>query len=324
MSDFSQNRAPWQFAESVTVPFTLPGGAGKRIILWNSVLMSLLVILGALLTWPVIKNAVSMFSDLQATSDMAVVMPSIIMLFAKLIGLYTLLGLIGMVISSSAEAAMLAVYLRGETRMGFPLRFDGDMWRVLGARLVVGIIGGGLFMVSYAMIFGAMLAGPLISGKSNGVLALPAMLIAMAGMVAAAFLAVRLSPLGAIAVRDKRFDLRAAMRASKGRFWLMVAGFVVISFVSSIAYNIVVYAGMVCVVLASGLFGRIDELDAAGPDFDGMAFMSSLLTPLALSIGLITLVIYVVILTITRLCMAGPAAHAAKLDANPAVIADTF
>lgn len=324
------SKTPWDFGASLSVPFGLHGGFGRNLIIWTTVLTVILPIIGLLLAWPIVAKVIPTIIDIAENPDSPDAVFGLLGAYMQFIGVFSILGLIGFVIASSAEASMLAAYLRGDVKSGFPLRFDGDMWRVIGAKLLVGICVGGAFMGAYlvTIIFMFIIVSMAEAGGGSGgvlaVLGVFGFLLFAAAFAVMIWLAVRLSTVAAVAVRDQKFDFGAGFRASKGRVWPMIGGFVIIFIILSMVQNVLMYGGGFGILGLSGIFSMADEFAAVKTPGEAIEIITSLINPAVIILSVILLLLWSLVSVIGRLCLSGVAAHAARLDGEAANIANTF
>ena len=321
---------PWDFGESISVPFQLPGHYGRRIIIWTSALMLLLTAAIVLLAWPIIKNLIPTFMAIAKNPDSPETVFAIMGAYLQFGALFSVAGLLSLVLLSSAEASMLAAYLRGDVKQGIPLRFDGDMWRVIGARLLVGLLVGGaifcIYVVILLILFGtlAVFGSGATSGAGMVAMSLLPLIVIIAFICTSIWLSVRLSPFAAVAVRDRLFSLGDGWRVSKGRVLPMIGGFVILFIILGIAQNVLMYGGFFALAGASGVFSMGDQFQNAATPGEALDLLKSMVNPLVITIGALVLILLTVLGVIGRLCIAGVPAHVASLDAGPEQIADVF
>lgn len=329
-------KTPFDFGASLSVPFGLHGGYGRKIIIRTAIIMTVLPVIGLLLAWPMIAKVIPTILALADNPDSPDAVFGLIGAYMHFIGVFSIIGLLSLVVSSSAEAALLAGYLRGDVKSGFPLLFNGDMWRVIGAKLLVGICVGAAFIGVYiiAVIFGVIIAIMAEnSAGAGGIMALLAVIafsVFVAGIALVIWLSVRLSTVAvavavaAVAVRDQKFDFGAGFRASKGRVWPMIGGFLIIFFILGMVQNVLMYGGLFGILGVSGIFSMSADFAAVKTPGDAMEIFTSLLNPAVIILSVNVIALWSVVSVIGRLCMAGVPAHVAKLDDNINRIAETF
>lgn len=168
--------------------------------------------------------------------------------FARLGLGYLLMLIIYAAFWAMIESAVLRRYVREE---GFNIGWGGDEWRMLA----VGLSWIGAIIVAYiAFILGVLvLVTPVgMAMQDNPGLAIlwsAAVMVAL-GIVWIYF-AVKLSPAGAMTIRDQKVTFFGAWGASKGRFWPMLGAFIVLA--------IILYIGILVLYLVGGVavFGTL-------------------------------------------------------------------
>jgi len=166
------------------------------------------------------------------------------------------------------EAMVQRRYQRQE---GFTLRFGADEFRMIG----VGFCWF-LFMVGVMLV--TVLLGMIIIGF-------------IVGPVLGVFLAVRLSPAAALTIRDRKLTFFDAWAVTKGRFWPMFGGFLVIM----IAFGIInqVLQSVVMGGLMTSLLPEFQALEASGIE-DPADFFAILLSPIVLgTVGAMYFLMYI-------------------------------
>ncbi len=284
MSDYTPSPS-FDFGAATGQGFNLPGGKSYllRVAAWSALLV---VIIYAALGTPIFKafaamiqNVIEMEIKLSGSDpDPAQVFAMMAPMF-RAMGLMAVIGLLQMAVFAAAETAIYRNLFHTEDRGIFPLMFGMDELRVFGTRLVIGFILGGLSLVGY---LGVVLIGALIfslaAGLESGFLAaLGGILIfsaAVAALVAFVWIAIRLAPASAYAVKDRVFNPFASWAPMKGLVWpaigsfliLYVVGYFILSFVTMIIFFLFVFG--------SGIMGKLMRLELSDdviPDFSVLA-----------------------------------------------------
>ncbi len=326
----SEIKTPWDFGESISVPFQLPNKFGWRIIIWAAALMMVITAVMFLLAIPIIKGVIPTFIEIANAPDSPDAIFAVMGAYMKFAGLFSVAGLASLLVLSSAEASMLAAYLRGDMKQGFPLRFDGDMWRVIGARLLVGLLIGAALFAIYIVLIILIISMSMATGSVNGsagamaFMGIVSFVLIVAAIAVAIFVSVRLSSVAAVSVRDRSFNLGDGWCVSKGRVWPMIGGFVILFIILGIAQNVLMYGGVFSVAGASGLFSMGEQFASMETPAEAFELIGSMFNPLVIILASVVLILLTVLGVVGRLCIAGVPAHVVKLDAGPEQIADIF
>jgi len=168
------------------------------------------------------------------------------------------------------ESAVLRRYVREE---GFNIGWGADEWRMLA----VGLIWMVAFIVAYLafVLATVVLIAPLGAVSDGGValLGLWMFVVVFALLFVWLFFAVKLSPAGAMTIRDQKVTFFGAWGASKGRFWPMLGAFIVLGLILYVAIIVLYMIGAFTVfgALMSGVDLNSGEAD---PDQVMAAFTS--------------------------------------------------
>lgn len=182
----------------------------------------------------------------------------------------------GILIWAVFEAAAQRRYQHG---VGFSLKFGGDELRLL----VVGLLW--LITVLVLYFIGAVVAGGITFAAMSASPELGLIIGVIATLAAVAFgvfIVVRLSPAGAMTIRDRKITFPSAWKATKGRFWPIFGAYFVmflIAFAVILVVYFVIIVGVVGLIFASG--GAENMAD------DPEAAFGALLSPVGLIVGLI-------------------------------------
>tara|TARA_R110002051_G_scaffold61141_2_gene112067 strand:+ start:1115 stop:2056 length:942 start_codon:yes stop_codon:yes gene_type:complete len=232
---------------------------------------------------------------------------------------YLLMLPLGLAFWMLFEGANQRRYMRAE---GFRLQLGADEWRLL----VVGLIWFGLFIALYlGMIIVVALPVGIIaatgSGEGAAIAGLLALVLAIAYMVFALWLAARFSPAAALTVRDRSIRFGKAWRVTKGKAWTIVGSWIVLLLIMMVVF-FVLYLFFAVVVFAS-LIPIMSGMDTEDP----AAVFGALLSPGVLVPGALLLVGVVVMQACWLHIVSGPAALAARTDpdwADRQAIDETF
>ena len=138
----------------------------------------------------------------------------------------------------------------------FGYRFGGRELRVLLAGIVYA-----LCFVPIMLLFAAPFVGVAgLSGgtEPNGILVVLGIVLGIAAFCAFVFVGVRLSLLVPLAAAENRVAFGEAWEATKGRFWILLGLYVVVSLVTSIAAQVAQVFG---VAISTGLAAAVGGSD---------------------------------------------------------------
>ena len=271
----------FDFGAATGQGFNLPGGTGylMRVAAWSALL---LVIIYAALGMPIVKAFSAMMSgmiemehslvgaDPNPEDVMAVMAPMF-----KAMGYIMLTSLLQMVVFAAAETAIYRNLFHNEDRGVFPLMFGRDELRVLGTRVIVGFILGGVYIGVYLLTFafGAMIFG-LSEATGSGLLAgLGGILIfalIIGGIALFVWVAIRLAPASAYSVKHGVFNPFISWEPMKGLVWPAIGSYLIVYVVGYLILSFVMMIIFTIFFLASGLIGVMMKMDGTGeamPDF---------------------------------------------------------
>lgn len=176
--------------------------------------------------------------------------------------------LAGAILVVGLRAAVLRAFLGAPAARWGGIRFTEDELRLLGVYVLLfaTFMVAGFALIAVVAAAGAGLAAaPTAADIAGGVLALLAVAVLL-------FLLVRLSLAPAVAIAEKKIDLRRAWTLTRGRFWPLLAAYVLALAVTAVVYLLVVAlfaALMGAAALATG--GNLAEVShAVAGDFDGL------------------------------------------------------
>lgn len=264
---------PFNIKAAMGQVFNLPGGNGYlfRVLGWGT----LILLIGFLLFGvPIAKAYISMFQNIIALDtssaggepDPAEVWAVIGPFFASF-GLFMLLYIVQVGTYISVEAALYRNIIRGEDRGIFPLWFGYDEWRVLGTKIVVGMILYAIFMGVYfamAILLGIIFGiGGAIS--SSGVVAVIGGLIffiAFLGLLAGmAYASIRFIPAAAISVRDEEFSPFSAWNMMKPYALPTLGAVVIVGLIGYFALAFFTMLALGILVYSSGMVDILTSID---------------------------------------------------------------
>jgi len=280
MSEYSRPPS-FDFGAATLQGFNLPGGKRYlfRVALWTAALLTLAyVILGTPIVKAyvdVFKNAIEMEHSLDGTTDPDAFLAVMAPMF-RAMGMVMLIGLLQVAIFAAAETAIYRNILHGEDRGVFPLTFGTDEFRVLGTRLVVGLMLGCAYVGAYliAFIIGAILVGLAgATGSSvlaaiSGILIFGLIIVAIAAFV---WVAIRLAPSAAFSVKYRAFNPFASWAPMKGLVWPAIGSFLILYLVGYFILNFVITIIFIVLFFASGIMGVIMEIDASANELPDMS-----------------------------------------------------
>jgi hypothetical protein len=258
---FSFDNAAFHFARTDGPPGFLP-----RYLAAYAVGIVIIAVLSFFLLQPLFSAYVQMFAMLaQGASESQVerVLGEAILGDLGRLGLgYLVLMLAYAAFWSMMECAVLRRYVRED---GFRIGWGSDEWRMLA----VGLIWMVSFIVAYlALILASViLIAPLgaVSDGGGALLGLWMFVVVCALLFVWLFFAVKLSPAGAMTIRDQKVTFFGAWGASKGRFWPVLGAFIVLGLILYVAVIVLYMIGGFAVFGA--LMGGMDlNSGAADPD----------------------------------------------------------
>ncbi|MEM7329268.1 MAG: hypothetical protein AAF437_11045 [Pseudomonadota bacterium] len=217
--------------------------------------------------------------------------------FAAIGAYYLFLLIISAVFWAMFEAAVQRRYVLDE---GFSIKFSGDELRLL----VVGLLWFLAFLGGY-LLFAFVLLLPSIaaSAAGAGTVAVALMFITVLGYFCGwIWCAVKLSAASALTIRDKKIKFLDSWGATRGRFWTLLAAYLVLAIIALLIYF--------------GLLGLV-----FGVTFGGEFVLSDPETFMMLSnpqtLGAMFFVYFLLMTSVQALLLyiwAGPAALIAKTD----------
>lgn len=195
--------------------------------------------------------------------------------YGAMVGLALPLSLLFSAVLTAAVAR--AVIRPEEKRFGY-LRLSRDELRILAATLLVGLLMfgvtmGGMLLVSLLAEMAASMSAPF--------LILPAVLIGLAVLAVAVWLAVRLSLVVPITFAEQKIAIKESWVMTKGRFWPLL-GMAVLAGVMSM---LVALLGSIVVAPLNLIFGGLESL--AGAETTNIAVLLAKFWPALLVWGVV-------------------------------------
>ena len=215
------------------------------------------------------------------------------------------------------EAASQRRYMRAD---GFSLKLGGDEGRLF----VVGLFWFGLLILLYIGMFILMMIPMIIGAAAGGDGALAAgavaVIVMLAYMVFAIWVAVRFSPAAAMTIRDRKIRFGSAWRATKGKVWTLIGSWLILALIMMAIIFVLYLVFAVTAVLA------LMPVMQSGSD-DPAAILAAFASPGFIIPAIFFGLIYMGLAGIMMHVFGGPAALAAKTDPNwtdTAAINETF
>lgn len=205
----------------------------KRLVLTRAALgylaaRALVAIAFLALAWPLLQPVVTWYVDTIRSVMAGGEMPAPpLQSFAALAPVVLASGLVSMTVLAAFEAACLRWMLRGEVRGPLVLNFGADTWRVLAVYLLWFVAG----IVCFAAIIAVYATLRVLSGLHPAIGVVTLLLGALAPLAIAGcaiWFAVRLAPAAACSVAAQRLTFFGAWRATRGIFWPLLGGFVIV------------------------------------------------------------------------------------------------
>ncbi|WP_022696629.1 hypothetical protein [Euryhalocaulis caribicus] len=188
------------------------------------------------------------------------------------VGGWALLGVLGVLFSYVASYMVQGAILRPLTReggnggnLGLKIGMDELRLFLLSLLFAAGLMAIYLAIFIVGMVLG--LAAGLIgqATETGGVLSIAAIiLVTISALCALLYFSVRLSPIFAAAVGERRFAIAEAWRMTRGRFW-EIFGAYVLAFLLTIAFAFAIWiaAFILMVSLAISMEGLADTLTSS-------------------------------------------------------------
>ena len=280
MTDYSQSPS-FDFGKAILQGFNLPGGNSYlfRVAVWSTLLLTIIyVALGAPIVRAyveVFQNVIAMEHNLDGSEPDPEVMLAMMAPMFRAMGIFTLIYLFQITIFASAETAIYRNLIHKEDRGIFPLTFGMDELRVLGTRIVVGLILFGLYLGVYivATIIGAIffgIAGAADSGALAAIGGILMFLLILAAIAVFVWGAVRLAPSSAFSVKNRAFNPMASWKPMKGLVWPAVGSYLILYLLGYFILGFISFFVFMALFFSSGIMGVLVQLDGSSsqiPDF---------------------------------------------------------
>lgn len=201
------------------------------------------------------------------------------------------------------EAASQRRFMRGD---GFRLRLGADEGRMA----VVGLIWIALLIAAYIgfAILVAIVAGLAFAFGGTGVGIALLVLVMLAGFGAFLWLFARLSPAGALTIRDQQIRFFEAWRVTKGKTWTLFGAYLTLFLIAAFI-ALVIYA-----ILGAVAFAQLAPLMQDGAEPDAGAVIQVLSQPSFWGPAALVFFIMSMLNGVFVHALGGPAALAAKND----------
>ena len=293
-------RPDYDFTEATFRFFITLGrrpGAALQVALWQFVLYAGLVAIVLTSYWPLMTVV------LQAAVENAE--PSEADLFASMGGVWigattSVFG--GILIALMIQGAWLRLLTHGETKPGIPIRLGGDEGRLFLVNLIFFafvFIGTFVTLLVGGLLGAAVAAGVEAGGDGALFLAPIIVLIVLALLVFAVFIALRLAAAPAMSVNERRFRLFESFAATR-RIW----GWMLLSYMAVIAVGMVISSAL-SLFVGIAFFFAVSDLMAMAPELDMMAPAEALGVVLSRPGVIAALVVTVVVQIIYQILFEG-------------------
>ena len=277
MTDYSRPPS-FDFEKAIFQGFNLPGGKGYffRVAGWGALLITIIYVsLGGPVVSAyidVFKNAIEMEFNLDGPDPDPNVWFATMAPMFRAVGMIFLISIFQIVVFASAETAIYRNLLHEEDRGIFPLTFGMDELRVLGTRIVVGLILYGVILGIYivTLIIAAVLFGLAGAADSGGLAAIGGILIfllILAAIAAFIWIAVRLAPASAFSVKNRAFNPVASWGHMKGLVWPAIGSFLILYLLGYFILGFLVWFIFMGLFFSSGIIGVFMELDDSTSEF---------------------------------------------------------
>jgi hypothetical protein len=204
------------------------------------------------------------------------------------------------------EAASQRRYMRAD---GFSLKLGGDEGRLV----VVGLFWFGLLILLYIGMFILLMIPMLIGAAAGGDGAMAAgavaVIVMLAYMVFAIWVAVRFSPAAAMTIRDRKIRFGSAWRVTKGKVWTLIGSWLVLALIMMVVMMVLYMVFAVTAVMS------LMPVLQSGSD-DPAEIIAAFTTPGFIIPAIIFGLVYMGLAGAMMHVFGGPAALAAKTDPN--------
>lgn len=163
---------------------------------------------------------------------------------------------LSLLFSAVLTAAVARSVIRPEEKRFGYLRLGRDELRILAATLLVGLLMFGVVMGGTVLI--SLFVG-LAASMGAPFLVLPAVLVGLAGVAVAIWLAVRLSLVVPMTFTEQKIAIKEGWNLTKGRFWPLL-GMAVLAGVMSMLVGLL---GSIVIAPLNLIFGGLESLAGA-------------------------------------------------------------
>jgi len=268
-------RSPsFDFGKATFQGFRLPGGKSYliRVAFWAAVLlMAVYVLLGT----PILKGLLEFSKKTIAVElgfrEAEAALPIALRSFIwSILGFYILIVICQVAIFVSAETAIYRNLLHQENKGFFPLRFGRQELRVLGTRLVIGLLLGpiilGVIILAALLttsVFGVAWSSILVevSGSRVGLISLLFFVV----FVVLFWMSVRLAPASAYCVKSNAFRPLGSWSAMRGFVWRGVGSLLILFLIGAVALGLIYVVLFSILLLSSGILQALMKI-GQGPD----------------------------------------------------------
>ncbi len=279
-------------------------GLGAVYLVFNIVVTGL-VLWGM---WPFLEFVFDPAFSEQA-ANRAAPPPGFLAAFGQFMAVWPVFMLVWIVFYAMMDAALLR-WLYGR---GAKLRMDGTMLRLVVVLIFWCVLPVVVFLPPWIALGVSIALGQIVSTPVVVVLAIITTLLFLAALPLWFWVATRFAPAAALTVHDGRLRVFAAWSASRGRFWSVFGGFVIVWLVyigASVALQILMQPAMMMAGLSSFMSGPFAAPGAPPPD---MAELLAIFTsPAMIVIFAISTLISVIIAFFMQAMLAGVNALAVK------------
>jgi hypothetical protein len=295
----------------------------RRFVLTRAVLTYLaarVLVMAAMvaLAWPLLQPVITWYFDaIRSVINGGAMSPPPLPALYALAPIVLASGLLSMILVAALEAACLRWMLRGEQGGPLVLNLGADTWRVF-ALYWTWFFAGLLFLIAVVAFYVVL---RLLGGLHQALGVVTLLLGALAPLALAAlaiWFSVRLAPAAALSIANQRFTFFGAWAATRGIFWPLLGGFVI------------VFVGYLVVAMIAGALLRLPFATALEPVWrdlvlnggDPSALVAALQTtftqPIYIAFGALYVAVTVTLACIFYVALYGVNARAVQVFMEPA------